>query len=123
MAYKIEDINWDEMPKGAVEFSLEDERYFLTWYDGNGDTWIYLESLKRVDEYEDGRERHKVSDYHPSTRKPTREERLDKVLRALIQTHFFGNELEWVWKEGKSLEGMDPSLHKEIVDVLKIGGE
>lgn len=126
MAYKIEDIDWSKMPSGAVEFSLENEDYFLTWYDvdGNGDAWIYQESLERVvSEYEDGRERYKVSDYHPSAttnRKPTREERLDKALRALIQRHFFGDELEWGWKEGNSLEDMDPPLYNEIVDLLKI---
>ena len=122
MAYKIEDIDWDKMPKDAVEFSLEDEGYFFTWYDGNGNYWSHIKSEWYAEhEYRDGRERYKVSDYHPATDKePTREERLDKALRALIQGHFFGNELVWSWREGKSLEDMDPSLHKEIVDLLNI---
>ena len=119
---KIEDIDWSQMPEDAIEFSLEDEEYFLTWYDGDGNSWIYLESLICVEPYEDGRERYKVSDYHPSTttnRKPTREERLDVTLRALIQRHFFGNGMEWGWKEGNALEEVDPSLYNEIVDLLK----
>ena len=121
MAYKIEDIDWGKMPSAAVEFSLEDEDYFHAWYDVNGSSWNYLKSEWCVgNKYEDGRERHKVSDYHPSTnRKPTREERLDRALRALIEWHFFGNGLEWSWKEGKSLEDIDSDLHKEIVDLLK----
>lgn len=84
MAYDIEDINWDEMPAGAVEFSLEDEDYFLTWYDGNGNYWNYRGSMVRPShKYDDGRKRYKVSDYHPSTsnnRKPTREQRLEIAL-------------------------------------------
>ena len=121
MAYKIEDIDWSQMPKDAIEFSLEDGEYFLTWYDEDDNSWIYLESLMRTEPYDDGRERYKVSDYHPSAtnRKPTREERLDKALRTLVQTHFFGNELEWGWKEGISLEDKDSYLHKEIIDLLK----
>lgn len=121
MAYKIEDINWNEMPAGAVEFSLEDEAYFLAWYDGNGNYWNYPKSEWRV-EYrsEIRRKRYKVGDYHPSTnKKPTREKRLDKALRKLIQRHFTGNGLEWGWREGKSLEDIDSDLHKEIVDLLK----
>ena len=67
MAYEIEDIDWDKMPASVVEFSLEDEECFLTWYDGNGNAWICLESPESVEyEYEDGRERYKVSDYHPT---------------------------------------------------------
>lgn len=123
MAYKIEDINWGKMPASAVEFSLEDEAYFLTWYDEYGDYWDYHKSEWCGEhKYEARRERYKVGDYHPSTnRKPTREERLDKALRALIEWHFFGNGLEWGWKEGKSLEDIDSDLHKEIVDLLKMG--
>lgn len=123
---KIEDIDWSQMPEDAIEFSLEDEEYFLTWYDGDGNSWIYLESLMCVEPYEDGRERYKVSDYHPCAtpnRKPTREERLDKALRTLIQTHFFGVELEWSWRDDKTLADVDPSLYKEIVDLLKIEEE
>lgn len=63
-----------------------------------------------------------MSDSHSSStanRKPTREERLEKVLMELIETHFFGKGLEWAWKEGGSLEDIDPDLHKEIVDLLK----
>lgn len=126
MAYEIEDINWNEMPVGAVEFALEDEAFFLTWYDGNGNYWNYPKSEWCV-EYrsEIRRKRYKVGDYHPSAvnRKPTREERLDRALRVLIEWHFFGNGLEWSWKEGKSLEDIDPDLHKEIVDLLKTGEE
>ena len=119
MAYKIEDINWNEMPEGAVEFSLEDEDYFFTWFDEDGNYWNYQGLMVRPShKYDDGRKRHSVRDYHPSSRKPTREERLDTALRTLVQTHFFGSGLEWSWKEGKSLEDMDPSLHKEIVDLL-----
>lgn len=36
MAYRIEDIDWSEMPDGAVEFSLEDEDRFFTWYNKDG---------------------------------------------------------------------------------------
>lgn len=119
MAYEIEDIDWNKMPEGAVEFSLEDEEYFFTWYDGYNSFQIEGHSVWQDDNY-DERKRHKVSDYHPSAnRKSTREERLDKALRALVQRHFFGNGLEWSWKEGKSLEDMDPSLYKEIVNLLK----
>ena len=122
MAYKIEDIDWDKVPKGAVEFSLENDDYFLTWYDADGSSWNNQESKWYVEHKSViRRKRHKVIDYHPSTRKPTREERLDRALRALIEWHFFGNGLEWSWKEGKSLEDIDPDLHKEIVDLLKMG--
>ena len=125
MAYKIEDIDWGKMPASAIEFALEDESYFLAWYDRNNNYWDHIESRWCVlYGYDDNRERHKVSDYHPSAianRKPTREERLDKALRALIQRHFIGNGLGWSWREGKTLEDIDPSLHAEIVDLLEVG--
>lgn len=128
MAYKIEDINWDKMPEGAVEFALENNDYIACWYNKNGeysavdDYSGWHEAIIDPEDPEDNRERYKVSDYHPSAttnRKPTREERLDAALRTLIQRHFFGNELEWGWSEGNSLEDMDTSLYNEILDLLK----
>ena len=67
MTYKIEDIDWGKMPNGAAEFSLEDEEYLFTWYDGNNRFMVDV-STGWVDDdiYSDGRERHKVSDYYPS---------------------------------------------------------
>lgn len=131
MTYKIiEDINWDEMPEGAVEFALENDNYIACWYNENGEYSSidyysgWHEAFIDPEDPEDNRVRYKVSDYHPSAttnRKPTREERLDKALRALIQRHFFGEDLEWSWKEGKSLKDADSSLHAEIVDLLEVG--
>ena len=111
MAYKIEDIDWDKMPKGAVEFSLETEEYLLTWYDGNGDAWIHLESPERVEyEHEDGRERHKVSDYHPSTTNLTMSD-ADKVKYFLKGLTELTNKYKVVI-HGCGCMG-SPSLHTE----------
>lgn len=122
MAYKIEDIDWSKMPEGATEFSLEDGEYLFTWYDVNNYYIVREISTGWENSYfDDGRVRYKVRDYCPSTnRKPTREERLEKALRTLIQTHFFGAGFEWGWKEGYSLEYLDTPLYKEIVDLLEI---
>lgn len=123
MAYKIEDIDWKQMPKGAVEFSLEDDEYLLTWYDVDGNSWYCPELGWCAEyEYENRRELYIVRDHHPSVttnRKPTREELLDKALRELMRKHFSGSGFEWNWREGKTLEIIDQALHKEIVDLLK----
>lgn len=132
MKYKIEDIDWDNMPEGSIEFALEDNDYIACWYNENGEYSPmgehsgWREAIIDPEDPEDSRERYKVSDYHPSAttnKTPTREERLDRTLRSLIKPHFFGNELEWSWRDGKTLADADPSLYKEIVDLLKIEEE
>lgn len=126
MAYKIEDIDWSKMPEGATEFSLEDGEYFFTWYDDNN--YFLVSELSTEwqccrNNISDGLYRYKVRDYHQSgtpMKKQSREERLDKALRSLIQKHFVGGELEWGWADGYSLEDLDTPLYKEIVDLLEI---
>ena len=67
MAYKIEDIDWSEMPEGAVEFSLEDEEYVLTWYNTDNRFKVDIHPVWLSRGCDDGRERYKVCDYHPLT--------------------------------------------------------
>ena len=123
MAYKIEDIDWDKMPEGAVEFALEDDNHHFTWYDDNNRFKIDIHPEWLEDDEFGDPVKYKVSDYHPSTtititRKPTREERLGTALRTLIQRHFHGVELASCWRDGTTLASIDPTLYKEIVDLL-----
>ena len=91
MTYKIEDIIWDEMPEGAVEFSLEDDEYIFCWYNKNGE-WTDMDGIAWHDksdvgpeDMESNRERYKVSDYHPTTLTMSDADKVKYFLKELTE--------------------------------------
>ena len=45
---------------------------------------------------------------------PDREKQLETILKQLINTHFYGDELEWNWREGETLFSRDKELWVQI---------
>lgn len=66
MSSSIENIDWSEMPDDAVEFSLADSIFSLTWYNTNKQFWARSSDYWKYDNYPDDRTKYKVADYHPS---------------------------------------------------------
>ena len=115
MTYKIEDIIWDEMPEGAVEFSLEDEEYIFCWYNKNGEwtdwcgtTWRDISDVDSED-MKLKRERYKVSDYHPDSISTMSD--ADKIKYFLKELSELSNKYKVVI-HGCGCMG-SPSLHTE----------
>ena len=68
MSTSFEGIDWNEMPEGAVEFSLTDNVFSLTWYDADKQFWARSIDCWKYDNYPDDRTKYKVADYRPSTK-------------------------------------------------------
>lgn len=41
----------------------------------------------------------------------------DEVLKDLLESHFFGKQLEWSWREGVSLQEEDPQTYAKILQL------
>lgn len=116
MTCKIDDIKWDEMPNGSVEFALENEDYIACWYNENGEFSGMDEhsgwhvAIIDPEDPEDNRERYKVIDYHPSATNLTMSD-ADKVENFLKELSELTNKHEVVIR-GCGCHG-SPSLHLE----------
>lgn len=66
MCTNIDDIDWVQMPEGAVEFSLANNVFSLTWYDADRKFWVHSIAGWQKDGYPDDRTKYAVADYHPS---------------------------------------------------------
>lgn len=66
MSTSIEDIDWVQMPEGAVEFSLANSVFSLTWYNADKQFWTYSTDCWQKGSYPDYRTKYKVADYHSS---------------------------------------------------------
>lgn len=40
------------------------------------------------------------------------------ILQQLLSKHFFGVELEWQWREGRTLKDLDKELWVQIIQTL-----
>ena len=69
MSISIEDIDWVQMPKGAVEFSLANSAFSLTWYNADRQCWVHSAACWHKDSCSDDRTKYRVADYHPTMRK------------------------------------------------------
>lgn len=91
MSTSFEDIDWSEMPEGAIEFSLANSVFSLTWYDANKQFWAHSIDCWREDGYPDDRTKYKVADYHPSMKEneqvfvPTIGEPCTAVVDAVLE--------------------------------------
>lgn len=66
MCTSIDDIDWTGMPEEAVEFSLANDVFTLTWYDADIQFWACSIGCWKKDHCPDYRIKYKVADYHPS---------------------------------------------------------
>ena len=64
MSISIEDIDWVQMPEGAVEFSLANNVFSLTWYNADRQCWVHSAACWQKDGCTDDRTKYRVADYH-----------------------------------------------------------
>lgn len=70
MCTSIDDIDWVQMPEGAVEFSLANSVFSFVWYNAYRQFWTSCSNgCWQKDGYPDCRTKYKVADYHPTMRK------------------------------------------------------
>ena len=130
-AKRIEDIDWSEMPEGATEFVLADDKYLLVWLkEGGGLVWGYsYRKWRACNTYDSfltcSRPKHSVEKHKP--KETTGDHTMsEKKHEYLVRINYKSGNSVVYWFESFKIRGDEVAWkmsesHQGKVDIVKFG--